>query len=913
MNRCFWALALSLAGLQLSAETLLADFAKPSSRWKAAHSTTNAFVTADGLSFAVSDHDPWLLGPKMEFPSAPAGTRHVRFALTCAPTECSASWQLFYSFGGKGYSEGASCRLVPVGSAPCTRFEADIPFDEVRPGPCSFRLDPPEHKISWTVKTFSCEFLVPIWSYTPQVPAPLIVPAATPLVLSGKDWELRHDPDRLGAFRFVSREKTVENNPEEPFVYLDRSGAVRTLDWSRAKMTAKQRRGAELKTSAEMKDADGRRWRLTRWFFPQAKGHALTISTQIVCLDAVTNRVSILHVPFLTLFIDRASQGRKHQAMLAGVEYLDDEPSSNMKEIRTVEHNRLIPAAYRLSAPLAVFTDERNWLAAAWDQLSVGISGSPHAPGPKPYATVFDTPDRLFKSGGHLLAFWAPAVGPARCESELDVYAPTPFKWATQVVTLRTGEGASVAEALEGVLPARPAVLPPPDDISPTASLELLARGWLDSEIRSGDQVRHAVPFAWGRPSDAPVLMRYLASELSRRPDADPALVSRLRTTAETLLAKIPRADVGWHGVSHIRQPAPVLVAGDVANWLGRKESQVKELNRRLVSGKRLWKPQAGRPDFGETLGADHCNGFTSMELVQLLSSAVWCGNEAEIAKALAIVDKVTALYHGTVPRGAQPWEMPLHTPDIMASANLTRAYVLANLLKPDPAYVREARHWAYTGLSMVYLVPPPYDFAPDVKPVGRYATCAVMGATHWSQPNWIGRPVQWCGLVYANALWDLARAESDDAAAFWRKLATGITTSGMRQSHPVEDPQYVGLLPDSWNLRAQSRYPVPINPGTVQENFAECLSRPYYSLRRLPTGVLVHAPGAVTPLEGTVPSCRIEGWPEAPFKVVLTRLEQPTAVTFDDRPAEHVYDPAHRALVVTLPARATGILAVSR
>ena len=849
----------------------------------------------------------------MEFPSAPAGTRHVRFALTCAPTDCSTSWQLFYSFGGKGYSEGASCRLVPVGSAPCTRFEADIPFDEVRPGPCSFRLDPPEHKIAWTVKTFSCEFLVPIWSYTPQAPAQLDVPAATPLVLSGKDWELRHDPDRLGAFRFVSREKTVENNPEEPFVYLDRSGAVRMLDWSRAKMTVKQRRSTELRTSAETKDADGRRWRLTRWFFPQAKGHALTISTQIVCLDAVTNRVSILHVPFLTLFVDRASQGRKQQAMLAGVEYLDDEPSSNMKEIRTVEHNRLIPAAYRLSAPLAVFTDERNWLAAAWDQLSVGISGSPHAPGPKPYATVFDTPDRLFKSGGHLLAFWAPAVGPARCESELDVYAPTPFKWATQVVTLRTGEGASVAEALEGVLPSCPDTLPPPDDVSPTASLELLARGWLDSEIRSGDQVRHAVPFAWGRPSDAPVLMRYLASELSRRPDADPALVSRLRTTAETLLAKIPRADVGWHGVSHIRQPAPVLVAGDVANWLGRKESQVRELNRRLVSGKRLWKPQAGRPDFGETLGADHCNGFTSMELVQLLSCAVWCGNEAEIAKALAIVDKVTALYHGTVPRGAQPWEMPLHTPDIMASANLTRAYVLANLLKPDPAYVREARHWAYTGLSMVYLVPPPYDFAPDVKPVGPYATCAVMGATNWSQPNWIGRPVQWCGLVYANALWDLARAESDDAAAFWRKLATGITTSGMRQSHPVEDAQYVGLLPDSWNLRAQSRYPVPINPGTVQENLAECLSRPYYSLRRLPTGVLVHAPGAVTPLEGTVPRCRIEGWPEAPFKVVLTRLEQPTAVTFDDRPAEHVYDSAHRALVVTLPARATGVLTVSR
>lgn len=901
-----------LVVLQLSAETILADFSKPTPRWNATHSITNAAVTAEGLTFFVSDCDPWLVGPAMTFPPVPADTRRIRFAFTCAPTDSKASWQLFYSFGGKAYSEGASCWLHPVGTAPYTRFETEVPLCEVRPGPCSFRLDPPDAMRAWTAKTFSCEFLTPRWTHAPQTPPPLIIPAATPLVLTGKGWELRHDPDRLGAFRFVSREKTVENNPEEPFVYLDHAGAIRTLDWSQAKMSVKERRQIEMTTSAELKDVDGRRWRLTRRFLSQAEGQALTISTQIACIDAIANPVPILHVPFLTLFVDRASQGHKHQAMLAGVEYLADEPSSSQKEIRTPEHNRLIPDAYRLSAPLAVFTDERNALIAAWNQLEVGIDGSPRAPGPKPFATVFDTPDRLFKSGGHLLAFWAPAVGPARHESELDIYEPTPFKWATQVVTLRTSPGASVAEAMEAVLPSRPATLPPPDDIAPTASLELLARGWLDSEIRHGDQVRHAVPFGWQRPSDAPVLMRYLASELSRRSDADPAFAPRLRATAETILAKIPRADIGNQAVSHIHYPVPALVAGDVARWLELKAAQTRDLNRSLASGKRLWQAPSGRPDLGETLGTDHCNGYTSMDLVHLLSCAVWCGDETEIAKALEIVDKVTALYHGTVPRGAQPWEMPLHTPDIMASANLTRAYALANLLKPDPAYVREARHWAYTGLPFVYLVPPPYDFAPDVKPVGRYATCAVMGATQWAQPNWIGRPVQWCGLVYASALWELARAETGDAAAFWRKLATGITTSGMRQTHTAEDPKSVGLLPDSWNLKDQSRYAVPINPGTVQENLAESLERPYYSLRRLGNGALVHVPGAATPLAGSVPRCRLEGWPEEPFKVVVTRLAQPTAVTFNDQPVEYAYDAAHRALVITLPARATGVLTLT-
>ena len=895
----------------LLAEIPLADFAKPEPRWNATHSISSAAVTPDGLTFTVDADDPWLIGPRTVFPTLPAGTKRVRFYLDLAPTERTSSWQLFYSFGGKGYNEGDSCRLRPVGTRPpYTRFEAEIPVSEVQPGPCSFRIDPPDvgTNVSWTVKAFSCDFRAPIWTYVPETPAPLVIPASTPLVLVGENWELRHDPDRLGAFRFTSRGKTVENNPEEPFACLDSSGAVRTLDWSKARMTTR-RDGNALVTRGELRDDDGRVWQLQRVFAP-ADGDGLRITTKVHLADPA-HAAAVLHVPLLTLFVDRTSNGRKHQALLAGVEYLDDEPSSNEKEIRTVEHDRRIPAEYRLSAPLAVLTDDHTWLAAAWNQLSAGIPDSPLRPGPHPFATVFDTPDRLFRSGGHLLAFWAPAVGPARNESELDIYAPTSFTCATHAVTLRTGEGATVAEALENILPSRPQTLPPPDEIAGTASLELLARGWLDSEIRNGVHVRHAVPFAWGHPSDAPVLMKYLASELARRPDADATLVPRLRETADRILAGIPRRDVGWHGVSHVHHPAPVLVAGDVPNWLVRKNRQLKDLNRQLASGRRLWSPQPGKPDFGETLGADHCNGFTSMAFVQLLSAATWSGDEAEIAKALAVADKVASLYHGTVPRGAQPWEMPLHTPDIMASANLARAYALAHLLKPDPAYLREARHWAYTGLSMVYLVPPPFDFPPDVQPVGRYATCAVMGATHWKQPNWIGRPVQWCGLVYSAALWELARIESGDAAAFWRKLAAGVTASGVRQTHTADDPDFIGLLPDSWNLGAQARYPVPINPGTVQENLAESLDRPYYAVRRLAGGALIHVPGAAKSLSDTELRCEIEGWPESPFQVVVTRAKKPAAVTFAGQPAEHLYDAAHRALTVTLPARAKGELVI--
>ena len=915
------ALASALAATAAAggAEQVIADFTGKHG-WGNPHHVTNVISSDKGLSFAIDGEDPWFFGPKIEISPVPAEPRRLAFAMTCAPTTRASSWQLFFAPANRSYSEKMSCRLYPVGNPPYTRFatRGTVPFN--LKGPCHFRLDPPPgNNETFTVKNLTMDWRKPLWSYAPRKVPPLVIPASTPLVLKGVGWELRHDPDRIGAFRFISRGKTVENLPEEPFVYLDKSGKVRTLDWSQAKMSGKVNSDGGITTDAALTDADGRAWRIIRSFISEKPNGNLAVFTHIeasVPTDG-DEPAKVLHMPALTLFVDRASNGHKHQAMLAGVEYLDDEPSSNTKEIRTHEHNRLIPAEYRLSAPMAVFTKDGNWVAALWLEMQKIQRG---CAGPSKCATVFDSPDRLFKSGGHLLAFWAPAVGPARSESELDVYAPVPLRTLDHVTLFKVGEGESVADAIAGWFSDK--TLPPPDKIDQTAALEQLAHGWLDSAIREGVKVKHAIGghFNANLVADAPVLMQHLASALDREQKGDKALTSRLRSTAAEILAAVPKRDVGFTSVSHVRRPAPVLVAGDVPAYLARKDADLKSGNITLANGKRIWKPQPGKPDYGETLGADHCNGYTAMALDGLLSAATWSGDEVEIAKALAIVDKATALYHGTVPRGAQPWEMPLHTPDIMASAHLVRIYTLAYLLKPDPAYLREARHWAYGGLSMVYLIPPPFDFGADAKPVGQYATCAVMGATRWVAPNWIGRPVQWCGLVYSAALWDLARIEPDvKARAFWRRLATGITVSGARQNHTADEPRFVGLLPDSWNLEHQSRYPIPINPGTVQENFAEYVKMPFYSLRALARAdggvpALVHAAGdveALAPEKGML-RCRVTAWPQTPSKVVMTRVAKPQRVLFAGAPAKFEYIAERRTLVVEIPAGAQGLLEVS-
>jgi hypothetical protein len=227
------------------------------------------------------------------------------------------------------------------------------------------------------------------------------------------------------------------------------------------------------------------------------------------------------------------------------------------------------------------------------------------------------------------------------------------------------------------------------------------------------------------------------------------------------------------------------------------------------------------------------------------------------------------AKYYDGVPRGAQTWEVPLHTPDILASAELVQCYVLGYQMTGRRAYLDQARYWAWTGLPFVYLILP-VDGA-----VGAYATIAVFGATNWQAPNWMGMPVQWCGLVYADALYDLAEL---DPSGPWRRVADGIAASGIRQSFPKGDDKLYGLLPDSFNLRPQTRNGVAINPGTVQNVAARLFGlTPVYDMRAFRgRGVYVHAPGRIIePAETTdCVSFEVDGWPPEPYFVLLAGLK---------------------------------------
>jgi hypothetical protein len=245
---------------------------------------------------------------------------------------------------------------------------------------------------------------------------------------------------------------------------------------------------------------------------------------------------------------------------------------------------------------------------------------------------------------------------------------------------------------------------------------------------------------------------------------------------------------------SHIRNDSIYFVTGRAAEWLNMRGGEARHiLTQQKEDGSFRYSGKYLRGHFEDT-ASGHC----ARSAATMLEYAYCTGDAAARDGGLKTLDYMKRF---TVPRGAQVWEVSLHTPDILASAHLVHAYVRGYQLTGKPEYLQEARRWAISGLPFVYQW--------TTKPVMIYATTPVLGATNWQAPNWIGLPVQWCGEVYAYALVMLA---PHDKTLDWTQLARGILVSAEQQQAP--DGPMIGCLPDSFTLEAQRRNGWFINPA---------------------------------------------------------------------------------------------------
>lgn len=795
--------------------------------WKGNHDVEDLTWSRTGLSFRSTGVDPWIEGPAIHLP----GDRLTRVTVRMR-SAADSTGELFY---GSHFQAGRSVRFTV--KADNLWHDYELVIMELLGANTRFRLDPATTTGEIGIASITVETL-------PLCEDPPYREPSRSGLARGEVAEVSSGSLKIKYFGAGIGDLVVEVDGHEVATAYDREllgvlceDAVEWLDLKNASVSVADGNGIDL--LAQLADSRGAVWRIHRTFRPGPVDGTVLVEGRIQASD---DR-EVVCLPWLTLFPGLGTYGpRKSQAVLAGLEYLEDEPSSNEADITTVEHIRRVPDPVKVTFPLMAIAAQECYVGLIWEP-SEWI-------GP-----LFDTPDTVFGSGAQVMGLTGPVVGKHRFENSLVAHTPVRLAANTLVavkIWIVGGQGATVVPALQHYVRIRGLPHVPQVEGGLPEAGGLLAHGWLDSAIQEGGLFRHAVwgdSFGFGPAPDAAMFMDWLAASLD-----DEALIQDLSFARDLALATLPSS---WHfdgGVSHIRPPTPSLLFGDVAAYVERRHNAAQNAIASFDSrGIKIYQP--GTVDYGKTHFANHANGYGAGDLVTALEGATLRADAEGTATALELLDKQTVLYANTVPRGAQTWEIPLHTPDILASGLLAKAYTLGFVLSGREDYLDQARYWAWTGVPFVYLVNPTEGV------VGPYATIPVFGATGW-QGSWFGRPVQWCGLVYASAMHQLSEY---DPQGPWRQIASGITATGLGMVWSVDDVDRQGLLPDYFLLESQQRDGPAINPGTTQAHIAELFDAgTIYDVRRVPaTGCFIHAPCRIHQIvkEDELISFTLDGW----------------------------------------------------
>ncbi len=674
-----WLLAsLALAG----AQTLpVFDFTQPSGAqgWTAAHDISQLLPTANGLLVTITGGDPYLIGPARDYPAGQLLWLDLRLKSDQAGTA-----QVFYFPAQGSASEANSVRFfVPGGEW----VDARAPLPALGPQ-TRLRIDPPGTggtcllgRLSFALRPTLPQ---PAW----PKPVPPVIAANAPTVASGQ-LSLAHDAGGFGAFAVRVNGTNVAVGDTRSLV-----GYVRgQTPWWFAltnPVTITLANGS-LRVDAQATDPDGGQWQLTQTFQPAASLGGIEVASSVT----VDQDRSVIFLPMFTLLPGVGTFGtNKTQGLLAGLEYLENEPSSSQADITVAGWQRLAPDSEKITFPLMALAANGDYVGLIWEPSTN-------------FTALHDSPDRLFQSGGHLMGLIFPGSDPAiRQDGDVMPYTGQPFL-ANQTLTLRAtiigGSGNTVVPAVQQYVARHGLPALPETGYSAVNYFALAAHGWLDTSIRNGALFRNAngSSFSFIPAADAALYLDWLAAKV-----ADATLRTRLTGTALYARAAVASSNYNFAAVGHVHFPVEALVYGDVpgnaATAISDGQSQLKLFQ---PDGSILYQPPTGGLNLGSTYWAPDADGLTATHVLAVLEDAVFSGNPTLLGQGLALLRALNK-FRESVPRGAQTWEVPLHTPDILASALLTRCYTLGYEVTGEADFLAQARYWAWTGVPFVYLEP---------------------------------------------------------------------------------------------------------------------------------------------------------------------------------------------------------------
>ncbi len=530
---------------------------------------------------------------------------------------------------------------------------------------------------------------------------------------------------------------------------------------------------------------------------------------------------TLLHFSGPTLLVPGTG---KRGALFPGVEYLNaDEPSSRADIIGRRFAPRSVPPAHWITIPLMAVQSDAALVGLLWQPTL------PWARGHAQPAALFASPNFVDGQDNHLMQLFVPGVGDGSEPNERVARRGLPLD-ATTGITLDSAilispDAPDVLSAVDAWMDryGLPDVPPPPRDATRTEAICM--HGFRDTMYEPGQGWTNH----WG-----------LGETPWRNLDFIARLVAYAHRTGDVQWLAHTDAAMSGHLVdilgpvdARAGSPPPQMATQRPDGSWGYEETE--ETRRKCRDISRNESDTLGEP------GSTNV-GICAIHARPVLEYALAWGEPAAVnaaSRALA------AMLRFRVPAGAQTWEVHKDIPDINAAGHACECFRMGYELFGDRRYLDAAVYWARTGLAFIYLWNAPISPEPatilfngvrggkaevSVKSAGEcyehperrilpYASIPVFGTSFYAVP-WYGHPVQWCGLVWAEATLQLCNRHGDEidatTARVLRTAAQGVLTSARWQQ--LDMPPYTGLLPDSWHLEDNTAFAAMIGPMRIHD-----------------------------------------------------------------------------------------------
>lgn len=692
------------------------------------------------------------------------------------------------------------------------------------------------------------------------------------MVRKGGEWE------GLGKLPYLSRiVYSLKGENKEEVIYAPTPKAV--LD----------KNEASLLFSREITDEEGGKWSL-QVKFSLKKGEDV-IRTE--CSLSCDKERPLLLFEGPILYAGEGSFGEsKEEALFPGLEWLvDDERSSSSLDIAEGHPDRIryVPHPNKITIPLMSVYRNGTCLGLLWDvyQKWDGRNDRPSA--------VFASPNWFEERNNHLMGLFLPSVPQWVKENERIASEPYPLgKGKTLSLVAFIYASGKAEDALSAMdkwfalfkVP-EPTPIPRGDYLK---EIEFSMQAYLKSlwvpEEEQWWTTKGAGPLLSGKGRPSSFLYDLYQGSLL-------APSQKVRTECKAMLDLM----TSKYGVE---------IAGDDLGFThdlplralkGLGMQAVSTLGSQWEDGS--WRFYAERMGSGVFEGMDYRLlgphnaaevGTCAHNAWQVLRYVRMTGDESLLPQGLKALEFMKRF---RVPRAAQVWEVPVHTPDVLAASDAIDAYIEGYRITGNEEYLDEAKKWARRGLPFIYM------WNEKKFPFMRYASIPVFGAS-WFEGSWFGRPVQWNGLRYAYALLKLA---DYDQSFPWRKIAEGITRSAMYQQD--EEGENVALWPDSIGAIKGDKASWVFSPMQILKNVYKLLGRDSEPATTKVGDFLLNYRGRIrnASLRGGKLSFEIALPQGEPGWVVIARTSPPKLVKVNGKEEKWDYDESLYLLGIRLQA----------